>query len=451
MFHDGWRSRRRRGRRRAARRRRRRAGRIARRARSARLAAAVIEPLIQGAAGMRLWPAGHAAKTARVVRPARRPAHRRRGDDRLRPHGHDVRLRAGGRLPDFLCLAKGLTGGYLPLAATLTTERVYEAFLGEYRERKTFFYGHSYTANALGCAAALASLAIFREEDVLARLRGKIDRLAHLLEARLAPLAHVAEIRQCGFIAGIELMADPAKGEPFPVGGADRRAGVRGGAGARTADAAHRRHAGAHAAVLHHRGRTGARRPGAWQRHPSGVAAGEPPQMNASGHRVRQEAALAGQPHARAGGLEQAQRLELGHLLAPRGQIGRAHAAVRPQPEGNRLRAPQSPPGLPHGNPRPIRRRGRGHCNAPCRARSPIASCPRSKTRSDPGRGNRLPPNRRDCARTRGRAGRNWRSRKARTRAASVSAVMLEELGVGFHVLASSPAAKRRKNSVSSS
>ena len=113
-------------------------------------------------------------------------------------------------------MAKGLTGGYLPLAATLTTGRVYEAFLGEYRERKTFFYGHSYTASALGCAAARASLAIFREEGVLARLRGQIDHLAHLLETRLAPLPHVAEIRQCGFIAGIELMADPSKGEPFP-------------------------------------------------------------------------------------------------------------------------------------------------------------------------------------------------------------------------------------------
>ena len=76
-------------------------------------------------------------------------------------------------LPDFLCLAKGLTGGYLPLAATLTTERIYSAFLGEYRERKTFFYGHSYTASALGCAAARASLAIFREENVLGGCVGR--------------------------------------------------------------------------------------------------------------------------------------------------------------------------------------------------------------------------------------------------------------------------------------
>ncbi len=180
------------------------------------LAAAVIEPLIQGAAGMRLWPAGTLRKL-------------RAWCDR-----HDVLLildevmtgfgRTGtmfacereGVLPDFLCLAKGLTGGYLPLAATLTTERIYAAFLGEYRERKTFFYGHSYTGSALGCAAALANLAIFREENVLATVRTRIEQFARLLETRLAPLPHVAEIRQCGFIAGIELMADPATRQPFP-------------------------------------------------------------------------------------------------------------------------------------------------------------------------------------------------------------------------------------------
>ena len=180
------------------------------------LAAAVIEPLVQGAAGMRLWPSGTLAKL--------RAWCDRHGvlliaDEVMTGFGRTGTMFACEQesvLPDFLCLAKGLTGGYLPLAATLTTERVYEAFLGEYGERKTFFYGHSYTANALGCAAALANLEIFREEDVLARLRGKIARFAELLETRLAPLAHVAEIRRCGFLAGIELQADPAKGERFP-------------------------------------------------------------------------------------------------------------------------------------------------------------------------------------------------------------------------------------------
>ena len=182
----------------------------------ATLAAAAIEPLIQGAAGMRLWPAGTLA--------ALRAWCDRHGvlliaDEVMTGFGRLGTMFAceqEGVLPDFLCLAKGLTGGYLPLAATLTTERVYEAFLGEYAERKTFFYGHSYTGNALGCAAALASLEIFREENVLARLRGKIALFADLLQTRLAPLARVAAIRRCGFIAGIELMADPARGEPFP-------------------------------------------------------------------------------------------------------------------------------------------------------------------------------------------------------------------------------------------
>ena len=118
--------------------------------------------------------------------------------------------------PDFLCLAKGLTGGYLPLAATLTTSRVFDAFLGAPGERRTLFYGHSYTGNALGCAAALANLAIFAEENTLAALQPKIRLLSDLLAARLAPLPHVAEVRQCGFIAGIELMADPGAKVPFP-------------------------------------------------------------------------------------------------------------------------------------------------------------------------------------------------------------------------------------------
>ena len=183
---------------------------------AATLAAAIIEPLVQGAAGMRLWPAGTLA--------ALRAWCDRHGvlliaDEVMTGFGRTGTMFACEQesvLPDFLCLAKGLTGGYLPLAATLTTERIYEAFLGEYRERKTFYYGHSYTANALGCAAAAANLEIFRDEDVLGRLQAQIARFAELLETRLAPLAHVAEIRRCGFMAGIELQADPAAGQPFP-------------------------------------------------------------------------------------------------------------------------------------------------------------------------------------------------------------------------------------------
>ncbi len=179
------------------------------------LAAAIIEPLIQGAAGMRPWPEG-------MLRTLRAWCDRHGVllifDEVMTGFGRTGTMFAceqEGVLPDFLCLAKGLTGGYLSLAATLTTGRIYEAFLGECRERKTFFYGHSYTGSALGCAAASASLAIFREEDVLTRVRARIEQFTHLLETRLAPLPHVAETRRCGFIAGIELMADPAARQPF--------------------------------------------------------------------------------------------------------------------------------------------------------------------------------------------------------------------------------------------
>ena len=176
------------------------------------LAAVIIEPLVQGAAGIRLWPSGmlgslrawcNANDVLLIF------------DEILTGFGRTGRLFACEHenvLPDFLCLAKGLSGGYLPLAATLTTEAVYEAFLGEYQDLKTFFYGHSYCGNALGCAAALANLEIFEEENVLESLKGKITFLQQLL-AGLHELPNVAEVRQCGMIAGIEVRR--SSGEPF--------------------------------------------------------------------------------------------------------------------------------------------------------------------------------------------------------------------------------------------
>ena len=173
------------------------------------LAAVVIEPLIQGAAGMRLWPAGMLRKlrgwcdTHGVLLIA---------DEVMTGFGRTGTMFACEQeavVPDFVALAKGLTGGYLPLAATLTTERVFAAFLGG--PERTLYYGHSYTGNQLGCAAALASLAIFREERVLEQLAGKIQRFSELL----APLrAHgaVREVRQLGFVAGVELHNSPASG-----------------------------------------------------------------------------------------------------------------------------------------------------------------------------------------------------------------------------------------------
>jgi adenosylmethionine-8-amino-7-oxononanoate aminotransferase len=177
------------------------------------VAAVIIEPLVQGAAGIRLWPHG-------MLRALRAWCDRHEVllifDEVLTGFGRTGRLFAcehEGVLPDFLCLAKGLTGGCLPLAATLTTERVFEAFLGDYDERKTFFYGHSYCGNAIGCAAALASLRIFQEEKTLETLKGKISLLRELLES-LRAHPNVGNTRQCGFIAGIEIRSDT--GQTFP-------------------------------------------------------------------------------------------------------------------------------------------------------------------------------------------------------------------------------------------
>ena len=116
-------------------------------------------------------------------------------------------------IPDFLCLAKGLTGGYLPLAATLTRERIYEAFLGEYEELKTFFYGHSYCANPLGCAAAIGSLQVFEEEDVLERTQSRIRYFRSELEAAVERSPHWGALRSVGLIAGIDLIDADAGGE----------------------------------------------------------------------------------------------------------------------------------------------------------------------------------------------------------------------------------------------
>lgn len=170
------------------------------------LAAVIIEPLIQGSAGMRLWPKGMLKQLATWCR--------ERGvflilDEVMTGFGRTGSMFACQQeevVPDFLCLAKGLTGGYLPMAATLTTERVFDGFLGAGR---TFYYGHSYTASQLGCAAALASLQVFRDEKVLEKLPAKITRLAELLED-LRRLPKVTDVRQCGLVAGIEIGPWPA-------------------------------------------------------------------------------------------------------------------------------------------------------------------------------------------------------------------------------------------------
>ncbi|RMH01912.1 MAG: aspartate aminotransferase family protein, partial [Aquificota bacterium] len=122
-----------------------------------------------------------------------------------------------GVSPDFMCLGKGITGGYLPLAATLTTDEVFEAFLGEFGELKHFYHGHTYTGNNLACAVALANLEVFEEEKTLEKLKPKIEYLSKRLE-EFWELKHVGDVRQLGFMAGIQLVKDKEKGEPFPYG-----------------------------------------------------------------------------------------------------------------------------------------------------------------------------------------------------------------------------------------
>jgi adenosylmethionine-8-amino-7-oxononanoate aminotransferase len=170
----------------------------------AKTAAVVIEPLIQGAAGMRLWPPG----TLRALREwCSRTGALLIADEVMTGFGRTGRMFAcqhEGVVPDILVLGKGLTGGYLLLAITLVSEKIFLAFDGSVAEGKALAYGHSYTGNALGCAAAKASLEVFENERVLEALQPKIRCLASAL-ASLKDLVGVEEIRQCGFVAGIEL------------------------------------------------------------------------------------------------------------------------------------------------------------------------------------------------------------------------------------------------------
>ena len=176
-----------------------------------------VEPLIQGAAGMIVHPPGY----LKLLR-----------DLTLK---HNILLIADevavgfgrtGKMfasewedvsPDLLCLGKGITGGYLPLAATMTTEEIFSAFLGDFRELKTFFHGHTYTGNPLACAAALASLKVFAEEKTLETsvFEPKLQRYRTGMK-RLEQLAHVGSVRYRGLMGGVELVKDKKTKEPFP-------------------------------------------------------------------------------------------------------------------------------------------------------------------------------------------------------------------------------------------
>jgi len=191
-------------------------------------AAMVVEPLIQGAAGMIPHPPGWLSRIAEIVRA---DGAQLIADEVLTGFGRTgianpemlFACHREGVQPDFLALAKGLTGGYLPMAATLTTQAVFDAFLGKYAEFKTFFHGHSYTANQLGAAAALASLDILRSPASL-RARQNLQQALQDALPLLWSLSQVGDIRQVGLIVGVELVKDWRTREPFDL---RERAGIR--------------------------------------------------------------------------------------------------------------------------------------------------------------------------------------------------------------------------------
>jgi adenosylmethionine-8-amino-7-oxononanoate aminotransferase len=178
------------------------------------LAAVVVEPLVQGAAGMVTAPEGFLRRVREVTAEC---GVLLIADEVAVGFGRTGTLFAceqEGVTPDFLCLAKGLTGGYLPLAATLTTEQVFDAFLGPPEAGRTFYHGHTYTGNPLGCAAALASLDLLTGPGGLGALGAKVERFRRHLD-RLWDIPVVGEVRQRGLMAGVELVRDRRSKEPF--------------------------------------------------------------------------------------------------------------------------------------------------------------------------------------------------------------------------------------------
>jgi adenosylmethionine-8-amino-7-oxononanoate aminotransferase len=179
-------------------------------------AALIIEPVVQGAAGMLIQPPGY-VKMIREL--CTKYDVLMIADEVATGFGRTGTMFACEQekiVPDIMATAKGITGGYLPLAATLTTEDIYRGFLGEYRELRTFFHGHTYTGNPLACAAAIANINLFKKEKTFQKLRPKIAFLTRELR-RFAKLGHVGDIRQKGFMVGIELVKDRKTKEPYPL------------------------------------------------------------------------------------------------------------------------------------------------------------------------------------------------------------------------------------------
>jgi adenosylmethionine-8-amino-7-oxononanoate aminotransferase len=182
----------------------------------ASLAALIVEPLVQGAAGMWTHPPAYLRALHALVRRHETLLIADEVATGFGRTGHMFACEHAGITPDLMCVAKGISGGYLPLAATLATEDVFSAFLGPYEKFRAFFHGHTYTGNPLACAVGLASLRLFREERTLERLAPKIARLRERLAIDIAPLPHVGDVRQEGVMVGIELVVDRATRTPYP-------------------------------------------------------------------------------------------------------------------------------------------------------------------------------------------------------------------------------------------
>ena len=184
-----------------------------------RLAAVVIEPLVQGAAGMIVHPPGF---LKRIREACDRSGVLLIADEVATAFGRTGTLFACSQedvAPDLLCLAKGISGGYLPLAATLATDKIFHAFLGTVESRRAFYHGHTYTGNALGCAAAMESLKLLQSR-VMPGLAERAALLADLLDRLVRPLTHVGDVRHRGLMAGIELVRSRETRAPYPA--ADR-------------------------------------------------------------------------------------------------------------------------------------------------------------------------------------------------------------------------------------
>lgn len=179
------------------------------------VAGIVVEPLVQGAAGILVHPAGFLKSVEKL---ARQYEVLLIVDEVATGFGRTGKMFACEHenvRPDLMCMAKGITAGYLPLAATLTTQAIFDAFAAAGDIHKTFYHGHTYTGNALGCAAAIASLELFEENRILEALPEKIQLISEYFK-RFRNLPFVGDARQCGMIGGIELVADKESKQPFP-------------------------------------------------------------------------------------------------------------------------------------------------------------------------------------------------------------------------------------------